>query len=252
VESKYAIVRTVPGSYDRCVTTQAAGIDVALARRQHAAYCSALEQAGVKLVVLEADDRLPDCCFVEDTVIVVDELAIITRPGAPSRREEVKAVEKAISEFKNIRRILPPGTIDGGDVLQIGMRIFIGLSARTTPDAVEQVHGMVSPLGYEVIPVPVHDTLHLKSAVTALNDSCLVMAAGYFDERLFADFRQLTLPMEETYAANCLCVNDTVIIPSGFPVAKAMIEAEGFSLKELDNSEFRKGDGALTCLSVLF
>ena len=252
MKSNYAIIRGVPLSYDQCVTTQHDKINVALARRQHAAYCYALEKAGAKLIVIAADERLPDCCFVEDTVIVVDDLAIITRPGAPSRRPEVKAVEEVMLKHKTVRRIVTPGTLDGGDVLRIGTKIFIGLSGRTTQQAIDQVKEIISPMGVEVIAVPVHDTLHLKSVITALNETHVVMSAGHFDESLFSDYQQIVLPMEEAYAANCLSVNETVFVPTGYPATRAMIEAEGFSVVDLENSEFKKGDGALTCLSILF
>lgn len=246
-----AIIRSVPDTYSQCVTTQHEVIDVPLAKAQHERYASALQNAGLQLIRLPADNLLPDCCFVEDTVIVADELAIITNPGAPSRRAEVHAMEEALSSLREIRHVPSRETIDGGDVLRVGDKIFIGLSGRTTKGAIELIAGLVAPLGIEVITVPVQHTLHLKSAVTALSDSQVIMASGFFDERIFADYHPLVIPAVESYAANCLAVNETIFMPSGYPVTKSMMEAAGYAVTELDNSEFKKGDGALTCLSVL-
>jgi len=252
MKSNYALVRNVPNTYDHCVTKQQEKIDVTLAKQQHADYCNALEKIGLQLIRLEADDSLPDCCFVEDTAIAVDDIAIITNPGAISRRAEVAAVEKEISKYKTIHRIDAPATIDGGDVLQIGKKIFIGLSERTTQEAIDQVQEIVRSKGFEVIGVPIHHTLHLKSVATALTDSQIILNAAHFDEALFSGLRKIIVPEQEHYAANCLAVNETIFIPSGFPVTKSLIEGAGFSTVELENSEFKKGDGALTCLSILF
>ncbi|MFI5136086.1 MAG: dimethylarginine dimethylaminohydrolase family protein [Chitinophagales bacterium] len=252
MRARFAIVREVADTYDQCVTTQQEKIDVALAKSQHEKYCSALEKIGLKLIRIEADNHFPDCCFVEDTAIVADDLAIITHPGAISRRGETDAVEKIISGYKSVHHITPPMTIDGGDVLEIGKKIFIGLSERTSRDAIDQVAQIVQSRNYEVIAVPVHHTLHLKSAVTALNDSHIIMAEGFFDEIFFSDYEKIIVPRDEEYAANCLAVNETVFIPQGFPVTKSLIERAGFKTIALENSEFKKGDGALTCLSILF
>jgi len=252
MRASHAIVRDVAESYDQCVTTQQESIDVPLAKTQHQHYCNALKKAGVELIHIDADNRLPDCCFVEDTAIIVDDVAIITNPGARSRREEVAAMEKAISKYRTVHRISPPATIDGGDVLKVGKKIFVGLSQRTTQDSIDQVAQMVKSSNYEVIPVPIHKTLHLKSAVTALSDSYIIMAQGFFDARIFTGYEKIEVPPGEEYAANCLSVNENIFIPRGFPQTKSLIVRAGFSIVELENSEFRKGDGALTCLSVLF
>jgi len=252
MKAQNAIVRIVADTYDQCVTKQSESIDVALAKEQHAKYCSELERIGLQLIRIEADNNLPDCCFVEDAAIVVDNIAIITHPGAESRRKETEAVEKVISKFKTIHRVVSPATIDGGDVLKIGMKIFIGLSERTTQYAIDQVAEIIRPRGYEVIAVPIHHTLHLKSVVTALSDSQIIISAGHLDETTFEGFRKIVVPHEESYAANCLSVNNTIFIPAGYPITKSLIEGMGFSTIELENSEFKKGDGALTCMSILF
>jgi dimethylargininase len=252
MNARNAIVRAVADSYDQCVTMQDEHINVAVAKEQHTKYCSALEKIGLQLIRIESDNSLPDCCFVEDAAIVVDDMVIITNPGAPSRRKETVAIENVIAKYKSVHHILPPATIDGGDVLEIGMKIFIGLSERTTQEAIDQVSEIVRSKGYQVIAVPVHHTLHLKSVVTALSDTQIILVPGHFDELLFEGFQKVVVPNEESYAANCLAVNDVIFIPSGYPLTKSLIEGVGFTTMELENSEFKKGDGALTCLSILF
>jgi len=247
-----AIVRGVPSTYDRCIrTNKDVPIDIDLARRQHAAYCNALRDAGLRLVSIEPDDQYPDCCFVEDTAIVVGERAIISRMASESRKGEIEGVREILRLFKLVHDVRPPGTIDGGDVQIIDNKMFIGVSERTSTEAIMHVEELVSDAGFEVVPVELSGILHLKSAMTYLGNGCVVMYSGHFDKKLFAEYKQIHVPRGDEYAANCLAVNGIVLMSKGFPGTRNLIKGEGFDLRELETTEFRKGDGSLTCLSII-
>lgn len=250
----FAIVRGVPDSFQNCITTfhGKPEINIGLAKQQHREYSRTLSSLGLTVIRLRADNTLPDCCFTEDTAIVVDELAIITIPGAPGRIPETIVIEKELSAFKTIVHIKQPGTIDGGDVLKIGKTIFIGASARTNQEGIRQVATIVKPLGYGVVPVKIKDTLHLKSVCTYLGRGCILLAQGYFDDTAFSEYDKVVVPKEEEYCANCLVIKGNVLIPRGFPRTKELIGKNGFPVIELDMSEIEKAEGALTCLSVIF
>ena len=249
---KYAIVRPVPESYSRCVRTNNEEIDVALAKKQHAEYCSTLEQLGLKLITVSADNTLPDSCFVEDTAIVLGEKAVICNMKVKSRVKEVVEVAKALGKLKETCYIKPPATIDGGDVQRMENTVFVGLTARTNLEAANQLRRIGAESDFKIVPVRVHNVLHLKSACTYLGDNCVILSEGHFDTGILRDYRKVVVPKGEEYAADCLAVNGTVLVAKGHPKTKRLIEKAGFSTKELDVSEFRKGDGALTCLSILF
>lgn len=250
----FAIVRAIPNTYQDCVTLSPGKpeINVALARQQHTAYCKTLKELGLKLIRIEADDALPDCCFTEDTAIVFGDLAIITKPGTPSRIAETVEMEKRLMPLKKIHHLSSPATIDGGDVLKIYSKIFIGISSRTNEEAIKQVADIINPKGYEVIGVKIRDTLHLKSVCTYVGNGCILLAKGHLDEKIFSSYDAIIVPEEEAYSANCLVVNGKVLLPKGFPKTKSMIEAKDSSIIEMDMSEIEKADGALTCLSVIF
>lgn len=251
---EFAIVRAIPNTYQDCITLSPGKpeINVALARQQHAAYCKTLEELGLKLIRMEADDGLPDCCFTEDTAIVFGDLAIITKPGTPSRIAETVEMEKIVTPLKKIHHLSSPATIDGGDVLKIDHKIFIGISSRTNEEAIKQVAAIIHPKGYDVIGVKIRDTLHLKSVCTYIGNGCILLAKGHMDEKIFSQYDTIIIPEEEAYCANCLVVNGKVLLPKGFPKTKSMIEAKGFYVIEMDMSEIEKADGALTCLSIIF
>lgn len=253
-EVHFAVVRGVSGNYDQCIKPKGnnSGIDIQLTREQHRRYCQTLQQLGLTLLQVDADDRLPDCCFVEDTAIVAGETAIITRMQAPSRVLETAAVKKLFASYKTIIEVMSPGFIDGGDVLRINNKLYIGLSERTNQHAVAQVKALVADHGYEVIPVAIKGTLHLKTVCTYLGDGCVIMAPGHFDHTIFSGYRKIMVSGEEAYSANCLAVNGKVVVPGGYPRAREHIEKEGFATVEVDISEFRKGNGGLTCLSIIF
>ena len=249
-----AIVREVPDSFTQCVTSFIGSepIDVNLARNQHKVYCETLEHLGLKLINLAADNSLPDCCFVEDTAIVVDELAIITSPGVTSRVAETIAMEEALKPIRKIYSINSPGTIEGGDALRIDKKIYIGVSSRTNVEGIKQASEILSPYGYNIIPVCINGTLHLKSVVTYLGENTIILAEGHLDETIFSEYDKVIVPVEEAYCANCLEINGKVLIPKGYPYTKSLLVQKGFDVIELEMSEFEKADGALTCKSILF
>jgi len=249
-KARYAIVRPVPDSYDRCVRTNIEKIDVSLAKKQHENYCKALEELGLKLIWIKGNNSLPDSCFVEDTAVIFGEKAVICNMKIESRTKEVIEVAKVLRKFKKTYSIRFPATIDGGDVLQIEDKVFIGLTTRTNMHAVTQLRKILEDDGLEVIPVKVNGIVHLKSACTYLGSGYITLSRGYFDEDIFRDYNKVIVPKEESYAANCLAINGTVLMAKGYPKTRKLIETEGFQVKELEMSEFRKGDGALTCLSL--
>jgi dimethylargininase len=250
----YAIVRGVATTYGRCIRPAGSrdDIDVNLARKQHAAYCETLGQLGLTLIEIEPDDRFPDSCFVEDTAIVVGAKAIITRMAAGSRLGEEVEVKKHLQVLREIHEIESPGTIDGGDVLIIDDKIYIGMGERTNESAVRQASRILAPSEYQVIPVALRGILHLKSACTYVGDDHLLMLPGHFDETIFSEYRVIIVPDHEAYAANCLSVNGKVLISRGYPETKHLIEGRRFETVDLEMSEFRKGQGSLTCLSKIF
>ncbi|NIN72517.1 MAG: hypothetical protein GTO46_11485 [Gemmatimonadetes bacterium] len=251
---KFALVRGVPETFHRAITPGEPGepIDVARAREQHDRYCRALEGLGLTLIRIAADDRFPDCPFVEDTALVVGDRAIIAAPGAESRRGETAAVEERLRALKPLHRIEAPATLDGGDVLLVDDRLYVGLSTRTSTLAAEQLERILGDAGYQIVPVAVRSILHLKSACTYLGDGVLVQLPGHLDDDLFARYQRITVPAAEPHAANCLAVNSVVLVPAGAPQTRKRIEAAGFNTQEIDISESHKAGGGLTCSSIIF
>jgi dimethylargininase len=227
-------------------------ISVVLAKKQHAEYCRTLKQLGLKLIPVSADNTLPDSCFVEDTAAIFGEKAVICNMKTASRAKETIEVAKALGKLKDTYYMKPPATIDGGDILKAEDAIFVGLTSRTNLHAVKQLEGILAKSDFKVVPVRVHNVLHLKSACTYLGDDCVVVAEGFFDMDLLRSYKRIVVPRGEEYAADCLAVNGTVMVAKGYPKTERLIERAGFSTWEVDVSEFRKGDGALTCLSILF
>ncbi len=227
--------------------------DPDLALAQHQAYRNALSECGLEVEVLEPDHRYPDGTFVEDTAIVTFKGAIITRPGAPSRRGEEELTAEVLGRyFPYVERIKAPGTLDGGDVLQVENDFFIGLSARTNQSGVDQLSSYLRDMGFTASIVPLTKLLHLKTAVSSLGSGVLVLAGELLEQEVFDGFRKIVPPAGEEYAANCIRMNDYVLLPAGFPGTKRLIEDGGFKVKTVDMSEFRKVDGGLSCLSLRF
>ena len=252
-----AIVR-IPGSnFDAGLTTADFGApQLDLVLQQHRLYCQALSQCGLALTPLDADLRYPDSTFVEDTAILTPRGAILTRPGAASREGEVEAIRPAIlSFFPSPLTIEAPGTVDGGDVCEAGDHFFIGPSHRTNEEGARQLAVHLSGFGYTSSTIDVrHMTtiLHLKSGIAYIGDNTLVVMEEMADNPQFRSFDLIRVAEEESYAANCVRVNDRVLVAEGFPVLTAELRARGFNPLVLDMSEFQKMDGGLSCLSLRF
>lgn len=248
-----AVTRPVSASFANCQLTHLARrpIDLSVAEWQHAEYERALEAAGCVLHRLGPAPDLPDAVFVEDAAVVLDEVAIVTRPGAESRRPEVPAVAEALASWRPVVAIREPGTIDGGDVLRVGRRIFSGQSSRTNASGFEQLRTTAAEFGYRVEAVPVTGCLHLKSAVTAVGRTTLLINPEWVSRNAFEGFDLIEVDPGEPAAANGLLVNDRVIYPSAFPGTAERIRARGIALRLVDVSEIAKAEGAVTCCSLI-
>ncbi|HEV8486797.1 MAG TPA: arginine deiminase family protein [Blastocatellia bacterium] len=227
-------------------------IDHALAVRQLEDYRAALERCGALVKRLPADSRYPDSCFVEDTAIVVNEIAVIASMGAPSRRGETPAIEAELSPYRNIARVRLPATIDGGDVLRAGKNILVGLSSRTNEAGIEQLAQILEPRGYRVTQVRTSKSLHFKSACTAIDDGTLLVNRDWIHLDDLAGFNLVFTPDDEPEAANVLRVNETLFVQAGFPGTVERLRSVHGKVETLDTSELHKAEGALTCLSIIF
>ena len=228
-------------------------IDVPRARLQHAAYCAALQTLGCDVIELPADATFPDSVFVEDVALAFDEVAIATRPGVESRRHEGVAVLEMLGDLRPMLRIEAPGTLDGGDVLRIGKRVFVGISARSNAAGREQLRELLAPFGYTVEGVTTRDCLHLKSAVTQVaGDTVLLNPAWLADGRPFAGYACIEVDPSEEHAANAVRVGDALLYPECFPKTLERLRAAGIAVTTVDVSELQKAEGAVTCCSLLF
>ncbi len=249
-----AITRAVSPGLANCELTYQTRvpIDVEVARAQHRAYEQALEAAGYRVERLDADEAMPDSVFVEDMAIVFDELAIITRPGAESRRPETPAVAEALAAYRALHVIEPPGTVDGGDVLVAGRTVYVGCSTRTNDAAFVQIRRILGPLGYAVERTEVRgDCLHLKSAVTVLSDDQLLVNPAWVDAGGFDGFTLVEVAPEEPGAANVLRLADRILVAHAFPRTAERIAALGLRVERVEASELAKAEGALTCCSLI-
>jgi dimethylargininase len=249
-----AYTRAVSPALARCELTHLARapIDVARALAEHAAYEAQLVQLGLEVRRLPPEPTLPDAVFVEDTAIVLDEVAVVTRPGAPSRRGETPSVESALAQHRSLLHIEAPATLDGGDVLvAAGRRVYVGLSSRTSRAAVTQLGELLGPLGYEVIPVDFRGCLHLKSAVTTLGDDLLLLNPQWVDPGAFTRHRHVAVDPAEPHAANALSLAGGVIFPRQFPHTRQRLQSEGLSVWPVDTTELAKAEAGVTCCSLL-
>jgi dimethylargininase len=227
-------------------------IDLAKVQEQHHAYEKLLEKLGARVLSLPAEPALPDSMFVEDPAIVLDELAVILPLGTDSRRPEASSLAKALSRFRKLEYVSLPGTLEGGDVLRIGRKLFVGLTKRSNAEGIRQLAAILAPHNYQVIAVPVTGCLHLKSAVTCIGHNTLLANRTWFDTALFAGYAWIDVDPAEPHAANALAFGDTIIFPASFPRTRARIEARGFHVTPLDISELQKAESGLTCSSLLF
>ena len=215
---------------------------------QHRAYEDCLRRLGATAISLPAEPELPDSMFVEDAAVVVDECALITRPGAPSRRPECESIARALAPYRQLHTVEEPGTIDGGDVLRIGRRFFVGISTRTNQEGARQFATFLARYGYNTTLVRVNGCLHLKSAATLAGDRVLVNPEWINP----AVFDMPHLAVVEPHAANVLTLGDTVIVPANFPRTAEMLERAGLRIERLDISELQKAESGLTCSSLIF
>ena len=248
-----ALVRELGPEIARCELSHLdrVPIDVSRAVRQHAQYVSALADAGCAINRLPADPELPDGVFVEDTALVLEALAVITRPGAASRRPETESVAAALESFRPLRRIGGPGTLDGGDVLLTGRTLFVGLSERTTAPGAAELAELVAPAGYQVRVVPVRGCLHLKSAVTEVAEATLLINPDWVDPAAFTDFRLIPIDPGEAFAANALRIGPLIIHAAAFPRTAQRLRAAGLEVREVEADELAKAEGGVTCCSLL-
>ena len=227
--------------------------DFEKALAQHAAYVDALKACGLSVKVLRGDGDFPDSTFVEDTALLTPKGAIMTNPGAPSRRGEIHAVRHALARFyDHVQCIAPPATLDAGDIMMVGRHFYIGLSERTTPAGAAQMIALLETYGLTGSTVEMNEMLHLKTGVSYLEHGTLVVAGEMVDKKAFKDFKKIIVDEDEAYAANCVWLNGRVLVPQGHPKTARAIEAAGYEVLELDVSEFQKLDGGLSCLSLRF
>ncbi len=227
-------------------------IDVVLADAQHRDYRRALEILGCRVLVLPAEAGLPDSVFVEDVAIVLDEVAIVTRPGAASRRDEVASVAAELRRHRPVLAIEAPGTIDGGDVLRLGRTLYVGQSARSNAAGIAQLRDLLAGFGYAVQGVPTCGCLHLKSAATQLDDDTLLLQPAWVERERFTDFRVIEVDPAEPHAANVVRVDDALLMPASFPRTRQRLIDAGYHVAAVDVSELQKAEGAVTCCSLVF
>ncbi len=254
---KKAIVRPPAENFADGLTTAGLGApDFKLALEQHARYCLALEQCGLTLKWLEPDAAHPDSTFVEDTAVLTEHSAIITHPGAPSRQGEVTAISQVLRQFyTRFHTITPPGTLDGGDICEAGSHFFIGVSERTNEEGARQLAGFLAGEGFTTSVVDIHGVpgiLHLKSGIAYLGDNRLALIDALAGRAAFQGYEVVRVESSENYAANCVRVNDYVLLASGYPRLEATLRRLGYAPLTLDMSEYQKMDGGLSCLSLRF
>lgn len=251
---KHVIVKKPGESYVNGLTTSDLGKpDFQELLSQHTAYVAALKKTGVEVTELAASEEFPDSTFVEDTAVLTEHFAVITNPGAESRNGETAEIESALKNFyEKLIYIKAPGTLDGGDVLQADHRFYIGLSERTNEEGAKQFKEIVENEGFEATIIQLEQFFHLKTGIAYLGNNLMVVAGEFTQHPAFDSYEKITVSKEEEYAANCIRVNDYVLIPKGYPEALRKISEAGFKTIELEMSEVQKQDGGLSCLSLRF
>jgi dimethylargininase len=249
-----ALTREISDALVDCELTHLARepIDVAAARREHEAYEQALAGIGCTVRRLDAAADMPDSVFIEDTAIVLDEVAVITRPGAESRRAETDAVAAALGRYRTLARIQPPGTLDGGDVLVAERRVFVGRSERTNDAGIEQLRDALAPFGYTVRAVPVQGCLHLKTAVTCVGDGMMLINREWVPPEMFDGWELIDVHPREPFAANALRIGDHVVFPREFRRTLARLQSHGIEVVPVPAGELAKAEGGVTCCSLVF
>lgn len=248
-----AITREVSPRFNECEITHIdrTPIDVNVARAQHHEYVQALKQLGCDVVELPAEQHLPDSVFVEDTAFILPEVAVITRPGADSRKPETESIIRALTPYRKLVHVHDPATVDGGDVLVTGKNIYVGLSTRSNQAAIDQLNEILEEFGYKVTGVEMRDCLHLKTAVTRVDDSTLLINKNWVDTHHFETIKWIEVDPSEPFAANCLPVGDSIIFPTTFPKTCSKLEDAGYNVITVDVTELAKAEGAVTCCSLV-
>jgi len=248
-----AITRDVSPRFNECEITHIdrSPIDILTAQAQHHGYMQALKELGCAVLELPAQPDLPDSVFVEDTAVVLPDVALITNPGADSRKPEIDSIARALAPYRELVFIKPPATVDGGDVLVLGRDIYVGMSTRSNPHAVEQMDGLLGRFGYRAFAVDLHDCLHLKTAVTRVDDRTLLINRNWVDVEHFEGYNLIDVDTAEPFAANCLPVNGWIIFPTAFPKTAKKLEDFGYTIKPVVVDELAKAEGAVTCCSLI-
>jgi dimethylargininase len=248
-----AITREVSPRFNECEIThiERTPIDLDIARAQHQEYVNVLIKLGCTVVELPAEAALPDSVFVEDAAFILPEVGVITRPGADSRKPETESIIPALSPYIKLIRVREPATVDGGDVLVLGKNIFVGLSTRSNSEAINQLNELLCDYGYRITGVEMHDCLHLKTAVTRVDDATLLINKNWVDTHHFGNFDQIEVDPSEPFAANCLPIGESIIFPTAFPKTLAKLEERGYEIVTVDISELAKAEGAVTCCSLI-
>ena len=248
-----AVTRKVSAAMMRCELThlQRAAIDVALAREQHDAYEQLLRTLGCEVESLPEEPELADSVFVEDTAIVLEEVAVITRPGAPSRTAETASIARVLGKYRELVRIEAPGALDGGDVLRVGRSLYVGASSRSNASGIEQLATLLLPFGYRVLRAPMHGCLHLKSAVTQVGNDQLLINSRLVERQQFAGMRFIEVDESEPTGANALLIGEDVVYPASHPRTAEVLQQHGIRLHTVEMSETEKAEGGVTCCSLL-
>jgi dimethylargininase len=248
------ITRPVSPTINQCELSfhERQPIDVKRAIDQHAAYEDLISELGVRVVRLATEPDLPDAVFVEDPAVVVEEVAVISRMGAESRRAEARSLADVLSRYRRLEHITEPATLDGGDVMRIGRTLYAGVSARTNREGVEQLANLVRPHDYEVKPINVQGCLHLKSGCSYVGKDSVLVNRAWIDSRRLHSVELIDVPNEEPAAANALLVNNVVVLPASFPKTRALLERRGFQVRSVDLSELQKAEAGVTCTSLIF
>lgn len=229
--------------------------DYNLAIEQHKLYVEALKKCGVNIIELEALEEFPDLCFVEDTAVLTKKCAIVANPGISSRNKESLYIIDTLKKFypkENIEYIKSPGTLEGGDVMMVGNHFYVGKSARTNKEGITQFISILEKYGLTGSEIALEEVLHLKTGINYIENNNMLVSGEFINKKEFERYNKIIIPQSESYAANCIYVNNTVIVPLGYPKVKESIENLGYNVICVDTSEFRKIDGGLSCLSLRF
>lgn len=248
-----AITREISSKFNECEITHIDRVPINLdvARKQHQFYIQALAEVGCQVIELPEEKDLPDSVFVEDTAFILPEVAVITRPGADSRKPETESIAQALSPYRPLIHVTAPATVDGGDILVLGKNIYIGMSTRSTPEAAMQLQRLLDNYGYQVIAVKLSDCLHLKTAVTRVDDRTLLINKQWVNPAHFRTYELIEVDSSEPFAANCLPIKDFIIYPNTFPRTQKKLEQRGFKVKNVQLDELAKAEGAVTCCSLI-